>query len=173
VTPPVSKTNKVPPQPVVRIRKAKPGDAAAIEWLLRESFREYEQDYTPEAFDITTPAKQEIEDRIKHWTVWVALRANAIVGTVSAQPDGQALHIRSMAVHPHMRGQGIGKLLLTRVEHFARTNRCTRLILDTTPFLKRAIRLYEGFGFGFTGTERKWFGTPLSAMAKPLNSARS
>jgi putative acetyltransferase len=155
-------------RPAVRIRRAKQRDSSAIELLLRESFCEYEQAYTPEAFDITTPQKQEIEDRIKHWTVWVALRANAIVGTVSVRPEGQALHIRSMAVHPSMRGHGIGKLLLTQVEHFARTNHYTRLILNTTPFLRRAIRLYEGFGFGFTGTQRKWFGTPLNTMAKEL-----
>jgi ribosomal protein S18 acetylase RimI-like enzyme len=74
-----------------------------------------------------------------------------------------------MAVHPRTRGQGIGKSLLARVEAFARANGYTRLILNTTPFLTRAIRLYEGFGFGFTGAEREWFGTPLGTMAKELN----
>ena len=142
----------------------------AIELLLRESFREYERAYTPQAFDLTTPRKDEIEDRIKHRTVWVALHANLIVGTVSAHPEGAALHIRSMAVHPSLRGQGIGKLLLARVERFARAKGYERLILNTTPFLKPAIRLYEAFGFRFTGARRKWFGTQLRTMAKQLTS---
>jgi hypothetical protein len=33
----------------VRIRRARKSDAAAIELLIRESFREYESAYTPEA----------------------------------------------------------------------------------------------------------------------------
>jgi GNAT superfamily N-acetyltransferase len=161
----------MPVQPIVRIRRARQCDSAAIELLIRESFREYESAYTPEAFAITTPGKEEIEDRMKHWMVWVAVRASTIVGTVSAHAEGEALHIRSMAVRRTMRGKGIGRLLLARVENFACTNGYKRLILNTTPFLTRAIRLYKRFGFGFTGRERKWFGTRLSAMAKPLASA--
>jgi ribosomal protein S18 acetylase RimI-like enzyme len=154
----------------VRIRRAKKSDAAAIELLLRESFREYESAYTPEAFAITTPGKRQIEDRIKHWTVWVAVRAGMIAGTVSAHAEGEALHIRSMAVRTTMRGKGIGRLLLARVENFACSNGYKRLVLDTTPFLTRAIRLYRRSGFEFIGRERKWFGTRLSAMAKQLTS---
>jgi putative acetyltransferase len=160
-------------QTAIRIRKAKHGDAAAIESLLHESFLEYERAYTPEAFHITTPKKREIESRIKHWTVWVALHANVIVGTVSAHPEGEALHIRSMAVRPSMRGRGIGKLLLQRVEKFAAANGYKRLILNTTPFLASAIRLYERSGFQATGSERDWFGTTVSAMAKQVIQTRS
>jgi GNAT superfamily N-acetyltransferase len=147
---------------------AKHREAAAIESLLCESFLEYKRAYTLEAFHITTPGKHEIESRIKHWTVWVALHANAIVGTVSAHPEGEALHVRSMAVQPSMRGQGIGKLLLKHVESFALANGYKRLILNTTPFLASAIRLYERYGFRSTGSERDWFGTRLTAMAKQV-----
>jgi hypothetical protein len=66
-------------QAAIRIRKAKHRDAAAIESLLYESFLEYQRAYTPEAFHITTPEKREIECRIKHWIVWIALHANVIV----------------------------------------------------------------------------------------------
>jgi N-acetylglutamate synthase-like GNAT family acetyltransferase len=165
----VSDTKRpTPHQAAIRIRKAKHGDAAAIKSLLYESFLEYERAYTPEAFHITTPEKREIESRIKHWKVWVALHANVIVGTVSAHPEGQTLHIRSMAVRPSMRGRGIGKLLLQRVEKFASANAYKRLVLNTTPFLASAIRLYERFGFRATGSERDWFGTTIRLMAKQV-----
>ena len=141
-------------QVAIRIRKAKHRDATAIESLLYESFLEHERAYTPEAFHITTPGKRQIESRIKQGTVWVALHTNVIAGTVSVHPEGEALHIRSMAVRPSMRGRGIGKLLLQRVEKFASANRYKRLILNTTPFLASAIRLYERFGFRATGSER-------------------
>jgi GNAT superfamily N-acetyltransferase len=137
----VSNTKRVTRyQAAIRIRKAKHRDAAAIESLLYESSLEYERAYTPEAFHITIPKKPEIERRIKHWTVWVALHANAIVG----------------------------KLLLQRVEKFASANGYKRLILNTTPFLASAIRLYERFGFQATGRERDWSGTTLRLMAKEV-----
>jgi len=156
-------------QLTIQIRRASRNDAAAIELLLRESFHEHEHSYTPEAFNLTTPGKDEIENRIQDWTVWVALRTKLIVGTVTAHPEGGALHIRSMAVHPKMRGHGIGKLLLGCVEEFARANGYEQMVLDTTPFLKAAIQLYERFGFAFTGPEQNWFGTPLRTMTKQLN----
>ena len=157
----------------IRIRKAKHRGAEAIESPHYESFLEYERAYTPEAFYITTPEKREIESRIKHWTVWVALHRNVIVGKVSAHPKGEALHIRSMAVRSSMQGRSIGKLLLQRVEKFASDNRYKRLILNTTPFLASAIRPYERFGFQATGRERDWFGTTVSTMAKEVIQTRS
>jgi len=160
-------------QPIVEIRRANQRDAAAIELLIRESFHEHNPAFTPKAFDLATPGKHEIENRIKESAVWVAVRANVIVGTTSAYSEGSSLHIRSMAVHPSMRGQGIGKLLLARVEDFACANGYKCLILNTTPFMNRAIRLYEAFGFGFTGAERNWFGTRLRTMTKELTLARS
>src|SRR5262245_22429893 len=109
-------------QPLVQVRRAKQPDAAAIALLIRQSFREHEPAYTPEAFDLATPRKHEIEKRIREWVVWVAIHGNEIVGTISAHTEGSALHIRGMAVHPSVRGQRIGKFLLTRVEDFASAN---------------------------------------------------
>jgi putative acetyltransferase len=160
-------------QPIVEIRRANQRDAAAIELLIRESFHEHEPAFTPKAFDLATPGKHEIGKRMKESAVWVAVRADVIVGTISAYSEGSSLHIRSMAVHPRARGQGIGKLLLGRVEDFASANGYKRLLLNTTPFVNRAIRLYEAFGFGFTGAERNWFGTRLRTMTKELTLARS
>jgi N-acetylglutamate synthase-like GNAT family acetyltransferase len=153
---------------IVQIRRAKQRDAVAIELLIREAFSEHESAYTHEAFDIATPGKHEIEKRIADWAVWVAISANVIVGTVSAHAKGRRLQIRSLAVHPSMRGRGIGRLLLARVENFAYAHGYKHLILNTTPFMNRAIRLYEAFGFRFTGSKRNWFGTWLRTMTKAL-----
>ena len=157
----------------VKIRRARRCDAVAIERLVRGSFREHEPAYTPEAFDLATPRKREIETRIKNWIVWVAVEQNEIVGTVSVYEKGSGLHVRSMAVHPSMRGQGIGELLLKRIEDFARGNGYKCLFLNTTPFMNSAIRLYERFGFVFTGAEQDWFGTRLRSMTKHLTSGSS
>jgi hypothetical protein len=162
----------MPVQPIVRIGRARQCDSAAIELLIRESFREYESAYTPEAFAITTPGKEEIEDRMKHWMVWVAVRASTIVGTVSAHAEGEAFTHPEYGCAPDHARQGNWKIVArARREFRLYQYGYKRLILNTTPFLTRAIRLHKRFGFGFTGRERKWFGTRLSAIAKPLASA--
>jgi ribosomal protein S18 acetylase RimI-like enzyme len=74
-----------------------------------------------------------------------------------------------MAVSPSARGQKIGELLLTHVELFARAQNFRHLLLSTTPFLDRAIRLYERFGFRRCGEGvHDLFGTPLFSMEKTL-----
>ncbi len=74
-----------------------------------------------------------------------------------------------MAVHPKARGARIGQLLLARIEEYAVGKGFQRLFLSTTPFLDRAIRLYENFGFQVTNEgPHDLFGTPLFTMEKLL-----
>jgi ribosomal protein S18 acetylase RimI-like enzyme len=79
-----------------------------------------------------------------------------------------------MAVAPASRGRGVGELLLRRVEAFASERGFGRMFLSTTPFLDRAIRLYERYGFERTGEgPYELFGTPLFTMEKLLKPADS
>jgi ribosomal protein S18 acetylase RimI-like enzyme len=101
--------------------------------------------------------------------VWVALLDGSMVGTVSAVPQGESLYVRGMAVLPAARGHRIGKLLMDNVQSFASAKECRRLFLSTTPFLDRAITLYERLGFSRTGEgPDDLFGTPLFTMEKDL-----
>ncbi len=79
--------------------------------------------------------------------VWVALCENVVVGTISVVRKGNSLYVRGMAVHPQARGRRIAERLLTQIEDYAATHSLQRLFLSTTPFLDRAIRLYEKVGF--------------------------
>ena len=81
------------------------------------------------------------------------------------------LYIRSMAVAPSARGYGVGKLLLRQMERSSLEEGFSRLTLKTTPFLTRAIRLYEHFGFQRNDDiSDDLFGTPLITMEKILKS---
>jgi GNAT superfamily N-acetyltransferase len=158
-------------QAKIKIRKARPDEAASIASVLRNSFKEYEPFYTPEAFSATTPESDKMLERMKEGPVWVALQNEVIVGTISAVFKSEGLYIRGMAVLPRARGQKIGWLLLKYVEKFAIKKGVKRLLLSTTPFLKRAIRLYEHFGFHRTGEgSHDLFGTPLFTMEKILKT---
>lgn len=143
-------------------------DADSIASVLSESFAEYQPLYTPEGYAATTPSAEQIRARWDEGPVWVAVRAGCVVGTVSAVPRGRELYVRSMAVVPSARGQRAGELLLRRVEEFALAHGHERLTLTTTPFLSRAIRLYERAGFKRSGRVLDLFGTPLFEMLKDL-----
>ena len=154
----------------IRIRLASVDDAPAIASLLSESFAEYKPLYTPDGYAATAITRDEVVSRIEEGPLWVAIREELIVGTVSVVPKGESLYIRGMAVLPTARGQRIGQLLFTHIERFAASKRIRRLFLSTTPFLDRAIRLYESFGFRrIDEGPHDLFGTPLFTMEKVLS----
>ena len=158
-------------QPDRAIRLAGPDDTPAIAALLLQSFAEYEPLYTAEGFKATTPPSQEVLNRMKEGPVWIAINDGAIVGTVSVVTKGESLYVRGMAVLPSARGQRTGQLLLEHIEHYAAEQNCRRLFLSTTPFLNRAIQLYEHFGFRRSPEgPHDLFGTPLFTMAKKISS---
>ena len=153
------------------VRLATIGEASAIASALRGAFAEYKALYTPGAFAITTPTTEQIQNRWSEGPVWIALQGRRAVGTVAAVPKGQALYIRSMGIRPEARGQGLGRLLLEQVESFAKRQGFKQMFLSTTPFLHRAIRLYEQLGFVRTSDgPHELQGTPLFTMEKPLHS---
>lgn len=154
----------------VRIRIAAIEEASAISSVLHQAFMEYESLYTPEAFAATTPRASQIEARWSEGPVWVAVQDENIVGTVAAIPKPFGLYIRSMAVLPSARGQGIAGKLLKGVEGFAVEYHYKRLFLSTTPFLHPAIRLYEKLGFARASEgSDNLHGTPLFTMEKFLH----
>lgn len=155
----------------IQLRIATADDSVSISEVLRESFADYEPLYTREGFAATTPTSDEIKERFENeGRTWVAIHDEKIVGTVSVVPKGEALYIRSMAVSPKARGKRIGELLLNEIENFAIEHDCEVLILSTTPFLLRAIRLYEKFGFERTDEGPfDLFQTPLFTMMKKIN----
>ena len=153
------------------LRRAHSGDETGISSVLFEAFHEYLSKYTPEGFAATTPSAPEVLRRMTEGPVWVATVGSEVVGTVSAVlREGGVLYIRGMAILPKARGLGIGTWLFELTEQYAIEHDCKKLFLSTTPFLDRAIRLYERLGFIGTDAEpHDLFGTPLFTMEKVLN----
>ena len=61
--------------------------------------------------------------------------------------DGATAEIKRMWVHPEMRGVGIGRRMLERLERGAEELGYARLVLDTNPTLLEAIAMYERAGY--------------------------
>jgi GNAT superfamily N-acetyltransferase len=151
----------------IQIHRATVNDASSITAVLQAAFIEYEHYYTHEAFAATTPSEEGIRQRMSEGPIWIALHNERIVGTVSAVAQGPWCYVRGMAILPVARGQRIGARLLEHVEQFAAEQGADRLYLSTTPFLVRAIRLYERCGFERSDEgPGELFGTELFTMVK-------
>jgi len=157
----------------IETRLAESRDAPAIATLLADSFAEYKSLYTSEGYAATAITSEQVANRISEGPVWVALADESVAGTVSVVVRGESLYVRGMAVRPSARGQRIGERLLAQVERFAESKGIRRLFLSTTPFLDRAIRLYERQGFQRTDQgSHDLYGTPLFTMEKFLSRER-
>ncbi len=61
--------------------------------------------------------------------------------------DGQNCEMKRLYVRPQFRGKKIGYRLVQKIISDAREIGYAHMLLDTLPFLKSAIHMYEKFGF--------------------------
>lgn len=151
------------------IRLAVQDDTAAIRRVLKEAFSPHRSLYSRAAYSVTVPGRAEIRRRLQEGPIWVAIRFGEVVGTTSAVLRENEVYVRGMGVIPRVQGRGVAWELLHHVEALAKEERKKRLVLSTTPFLTRAIHLYERFGFRATDEgPLSLHGTPLRTMEKRL-----
>jgi GNAT superfamily N-acetyltransferase len=152
------------------ILRATAGDAAGILECLRSAFEPYRRDYTDAAFDDTVLTGETIQRRLAEMVVFVANSSDGeIVGTIACSTlGGGEGHIRGMAVRPSWHGWGVGQKLLESAESELRERNCSRISLDTTKPLQRAIRFYERNGYRASGVVVDFFGMVLIEYVKAL-----
>ncbi len=151
------------------IRRATSDDVHTMASILLEAFEEFRPLYTDGGFAATTPSASILLARLNEGPSWVAELDGRIVGTVSAVATPKGLYVRSMGVLPVARGKGIANASLNEVEAYAVEHGFEALLLNTTPFLHAAIRLYERYGFARMESEpHDLSGTPLFAMRKAM-----
>src|SRR6266540_4245599 len=137
----------------VSVRRAAMADAQGVLDCLAAAFAPYRAEYTPEAFQDTVLTVETIRRRLSDMSVLVAVGEDGrVVGTIAyRRVDGEEGHIRGMAVIPDCQGRGVARRLLECAETELRRLGCSRLSLDTTRPLKRAVSFYEKYGFRSTG----------------------
>ncbi len=152
------------------IRPAIVEDAAAILQCLRAAFEPYRSQYTPQAWLDTVMTPDTLLERLASMTVFVAVDAQGhVVGTIGATAvSASEGHLRGMAVPTEAHGRGIAQGLLETTQKHLIAAGCTRISLDTTEPLQRAMCFYEKNGFHLTGKVSDFFGMPLIEYAKDL-----
>jgi GNAT superfamily N-acetyltransferase len=155
------------------IRPAHTEDAAAILQCLRAAFEPYRSQYTPQAWLDTVMTTGALLQRLSSMTVFVAFDTQGnLVGTIGgAVVSSSEGHLRGMAVPPEGHGRGIAQRLLEAMEKHLLAKGSTRISLDTTEPLQRAMRFYEKNGYRHTGKITDFFGMPLIEYAKSFPQA--
>lgn len=87
---------------------------------------------------------------------WVALHEDELVGTCGVFPVApQTFELRKMYLRGTARGLGIGKRMLDVAVAWVRAHGGTRIGLDTTEAMTKAIRFYESNGFVRDDTQQR------------------
>ena len=154
----------------IYVRKAKSEDASGILACLREAFEEFRERYAPDGFLDTVLTPGTLQKRLEKMSAFVAVNSGGqVVGTIACNVvSSEEGHLRGMAVLPSMRGNGVAAQLLRRAEEELRLCGCTRVTLDTTEPLERAMRFYEKNGYCRSGRVSDFFGMTLIEYQKAL-----
>jgi len=152
----------------IEIRVADVSDAANILKCLATAFEPYRAEYTLTAYADTVLSDKTVHLRLQQMHALVATIAGNVVGTIAASANGEAGHLRGMAVLPEWRGSGVAIKLLAAIEHWLHSRGCNQVTLDTTLPLKTAMRFYEKNGYYRSGNISDFFGMPLIEYVKPI-----
>ncbi len=80
-----------------------------------------------------------------------------VIGYLGIRLRGSGTHISTLAIHPGWRGKGLGELLLlTAIEQSAKMGRSV-ITLEVRPSNQIAQRLYQKYGFRFTGVHEGYY----------------
>jgi GNAT superfamily N-acetyltransferase len=158
------------PQKEISVRTAIPEDSSGILRCLREAFEPYREAYTPAAYLDTVLTTDTLATRLHTMTIFVAAATDGeIVGTIACRRVSESQgHLRGMAVLPAWHGKGIAQLLLEAAQAEIRAWGCSRVTLNTTLPLDRAVHFYRKNGFTATGAVHHSFGMRLYEFEKKL-----
>lgn len=161
------------PQPDITIRQATAADARGILECLATAFEPYRARYTLEGYLDTVLTDETVQARLASTRVFVAVAGHdQVIGTIAcAATSSDEGHLRGMAVLPEFLGRGVAEKLLSRAEAELAQQGCSRVTLDTTEPLQRAIRFYEKHGYRRSGRVADFFGMPLHEYVKQLRPA--
>jgi ribosomal-protein-alanine N-acetyltransferase len=109
---------------------------------------------------------------------WIAEQAGRVCGFGLVEWTREAgetvAYIQTLEVLPEVRGQGVGRELLQRMENSVRAAGAAAIWLHADADNAIAIRVYQRHGFQLSGREEDYYGRGKAALiyAKPLCAER-
>lgn len=131
------------------IRPWQPQDRQVAAAVIRSVLAEYGIGWEPDGADHDV-----YEVETVYWQVggafWVVEQQGQIVGTAAFYPVNRGVgtvEIRKMYLLPQVRGQGLGRWLLQRLEQEIAAQGFREVWIETASVLKEAVKLYESSGY--------------------------
>jgi putative acetyltransferase len=134
------------------IRPIQPGDNAAIAEIIRSTLAEFGANHPGTVYyDETTDHLYELFSSAPAGRYFIAEKNGEIVGgagiyPTDALPEGTCELVK-MYLSPRARGIGLGRFLIDTCIKQAAELGYTQVYLESMPELKKAVRIYEKFGF--------------------------
>ena len=141
----------------ILIRPIAPADNTAIAVIIRKSLEEFGANHPGTVYyDSTTDHLFELFSSTPDSRYYVAEKAGQLLGgagifPTEGLPDG-VCELVKMYLSPSARGMGLGRHMIDKYIQVAGELGFKQVYLETMPELKKAVSVYEKFGF-----------TPLSA----------
>jgi GNAT superfamily N-acetyltransferase len=138
------------------IRPGAKHEIPEIERVLMAAFAQYRDEIPAAIFDAYMGNLCQLADRWDEADVLVADLDGRVAGTASFYADASSEGLglpeswagfRRLAVHPAMRGQGIGRMLTKKCVDTAKMFDAPTIGIHTASFLEAACRIYEQIGF--------------------------
>ena len=136
----------------VLIRPIQPGDNDVIANIIRSTLAEFGANHPGTVYyDETTDHLYELFTSAPNSRYFIAERDGVIVGgagiyPTDALPDGTCELVK-MYLSPQARGMGLGRFLINKCLEQATELGYTQVYLESMPELKKAVSVYEKFGF--------------------------
>ncbi|AXY78353.1 GNAT family N-acetyltransferase [Paraflavitalea soli] len=137
----------------VQIRTIEPADNAALAIIIRNTLTEFGANHPGTVYyDSTTDALHTLF-QTPGSIYYVAIVNDQLMGGAGIFPsDGLpegTCELVKMYLLPAARGLGLGKLLIDKALDFAREAGYRQVYLETMPELRKAVSVYEKFGFQY------------------------
>ena len=138
----------------IRIRPIDPGDNPAIANIIRRTLEEFGANHPNTVYyDNTTDHLFELFQSTPGGTYFIAEQGGILLGgagifPTDGLPDG-VCELVKMYLTPAARGLGLGRKMISLCLQIAGETGFTAVYLESMPELKKAISMYEKFGFEF------------------------
>ncbi|MEP3276245.1 MAG: GNAT family N-acetyltransferase [Stappiaceae bacterium] len=124
------------------IRRAAPEDAEGMAQCLDAAYAHY-----TETLDDLPNMSEGCVEEIEQKQVWLAFYDNGIVGVLVLDPKETFMQLVNVAVHPDLKGRGLGKALISFAETRAEVQHLSQMRLSTHASMLNNIHLYQHLGW--------------------------